>query len=450
MRGYLSMGASRGLRSRPAPSRPQPALAPGVTSGRVTDLEGYNPFDNTQDVPWELFATLRSNCPVARLKGGQQFLTRYDDVHEALRDGGERLRHFSHEGGMRAPGVVVPEEERLINEIDGPRHTRRRKLLLTALHPRLIAAAEPYIRDLSTRLLAPMLARGGGDLVCELTAPLPGMVFAHVLGLEEADYPRFKAWGDEVLAGTYPTLNRTARGEGLHGAHPEFSAYIDQLVEQRKHSPRDDLISRMVQPDDAGDVMSLTEIRVTVMHLIIAGHETTTNLLGNLLERLLTHRQTLERLDADRSMIPKAVEESLRRDPPVLIQPKTCVTAVDYAAGRIEAGSRVVLSMAAANRDEAIYCQPDAFDLDRHQPAPHNYFGGGAHLCPGAPLARLEGRVAIEVFLDQVGEASLSQDYKRAKVPVFWANGPEKLPVRITARGAMPTALTGTGDRKGI
>ena len=160
--------------------------------------------------------------------------------------------------------------------------------MMTALHPRLISGAEPYIRDLSARLLAPMLERGSGDLVAEFTQPLPGMVFAHVLGLPEADYPRFKAWGEEVLADTYPTLNRTERGEGLHGAHPEFSAYIDGLVEERRHEPRNDLITRMTQPDADGDVLTDTEIRVTVMHLIIAGHETTTNLLGNLLEHMLT------------------------------------------------------------------------------------------------------------------------------------------------------------------
>jgi len=399
----------------------------------MTTLEGFNPFDNAQDVPWETFSALRASCPVARLDAGQHLLTRYQDVHEALKDGGERLRHFAHEGGMRTPGVIVPEEEQLINEIDGPRHTRRRKLLMTALHPRLIAAAEPYIRDLAARLLGPILERGEGDLVSEFTQPLPGMVFAHVLGLPEADYPQFKAWGDEVLADTYPTLNRTARGEGLHGAHPEFSGYIDRLVEERRNAPRQDLITRMTQPDRDGDVLSDTEIRVTVMHLIIAGHETTTNLLGNLLEHLLTHPQDMARLRADQALIPPAVEESLRRDPPVLIQPKTCTAPFATPLGTVPSGGRVVLSLAAANRDSTTYPDPDLFVLDRRAPAPHNAFGGGAHFCPGAPLARLEGRVAMQVFFDQVGDANLASDYERTKVPVFWANGPEHLPVTVVA-----------------
>src|SRR6478609_569297 len=139
------------------------------------------------------------------------------------------------------------------------------------------------MRDLSARLLAPMLERGFGDLVAEFTQPLPGMVFAHVLGLPEEDYPRFKAWGEEVLEGTYPTLNRTERGEGLHGAHPEFSAFIDGHVDERRDVPRDDLLTRMAQPDADGDALTPTEIRVMVMFLLVAGHETTTHLIGNLL-----------------------------------------------------------------------------------------------------------------------------------------------------------------------
>ena len=409
-----------------------------------TTIEGFNPFDNAQDVPWDRFADLREECPVSMLETGQYFLTRYDDVHDALKDGGERLHHFAHEGGMRAPGVIVPEEEQLINEMDGARHTRRRKLLMTALHPRLISGAEPYIRDLSARLLAPMLTRGSGDLVTEFTQPLPGMVFAHVLGLPEEDYPRFKAWGEEVLADTYPTLNRTERGEGLHGAHPEFSAYIDGLVAERRLDPRNDLITRMTQPNAEGDVLSDTEIRVTVMHLIIAGHETTTNLLGNLLEHILSTPGDLARLRTDPALLAVAVEESLRRDPPVLIQPKTCVHAIDKHGATVAEDTRVVLSLAAANRDATVYPEPDQFVLDRERPAPHNAFGGGAHFCPGAPLARLEGRVSLEVFLDLVADAQLPAGYHHEKVPVFWANGPEHLPVTIRPVTIRPVTIRPT------
>src|SRR3954464_13627464 len=121
----------------------------GQVESGTEAVEGLNPFDNTLDLQHERLSDLRASCPVARLDTGQYFFTRYDDVHEILRDGGERIRHSNHEGGMRAPGVVVPPEERRLNEIDGPPHTRRRKLLMTALHPRLIAAPLLHVRDLS-------------------------------------------------------------------------------------------------------------------------------------------------------------------------------------------------------------------------------------------------------------------------------------------------------------
>lgn len=401
----------------------------------MNDDLAFDPFDDHQPVPWELFGELRLSCPVMELPGGILLVSRYEDVHDILKDGGERVRHFSHEGGMRAPGVTVPDEEKLINELDGPRHTRRRKLLMTALHPRLVAAAEPYIRDLATRLLQPLLDAGGGDLVTAWTQPLPGMVFAHVLGLPEEDYGRFKAWSDEVLAGTYPRLNRTERGEGLHGAHPELSAYIDALAEDRRTHPQDDLITHMVTAEHDGERLSQTEVRVLVMHLLIAGHETTTNLLGNLIRHLLAHPDDMTALRADRSLIPVAVEESLRRDPPVLIQPVSCVAPAVRSGAPIDAGRRVVLSIASANRDPDAYEDPEHFRLDRVDPPPHNAFGGGAHFCPGAPLARLEAKVALEVFLDRVKSASLDAAQRDEKVPVFWANGPEHLLVRLVPSG---------------
>jgi len=401
---------------------------------QIDDGRVFDPFDDHQPVAWEYFSELRRSCPVTELPMGMLLLSRYDDVHDILRDGGERVRHFSHEGGMRAPGVIVPDEEKLINELDGPRHTRRRKLLMTALHPRLVAAAEPYIRDLARRLLQPLLDAGGGDLVTEWAQPLPGMVFAHVLGLPEQDYPQFKAWSDEVLAGTYPRLNRTERGEGLHGAHPELSAYIDGLADDRRARPRGDLITHMVEAEHDGDRLSQTEVRVLVMHLLVAGHETTANLLGNLLYHLLSHPGHLGALRADPALVPMAVEESLRRDPPVLIQPLSCVAAATCSGTTINAGTRVVLSIAAANRDPGAYDHPDEFRLDRDGAPPHNAFGGGAHFCPGAPLARLEAKVALEVFFDRVQDAALEAGHTYVKVPVFWANGPEHLRVRLVPR----------------
>src|SRR5262249_31532486 len=151
---------------------------------------------------------------------------RHDDVHLVLRDGGPRVKAFSHEGKMRALGVTVPDDERLTGEIEGPRHTVLRHVLMTALHARLVAGAEPFIRSLCERLIGELLRRGSGDLVPDYSVPIPSLVFAHVVGLPEDEHDKFRAWSDEVIHG--PTAHNSAeRWISLDEAHPEFTNYLD-------------------------------------------------------------------------------------------------------------------------------------------------------------------------------------------------------------------------------
>lgn len=250
-------------------------------------MPDFDPFDSTRrDVAYDVMARLRDSCPVSRLDNGFFYFARAADVQGTLRDGGERVRDYSHAGGMRAPGVMVPAEEQLINEIEGPRHTLRRRLLNGALLPSLVARSEPFIRELANRLLDDLVDAGEVDLVERFASPIPGQVFAHVLGLPVEDYPQFKQWSDEVVEGTYPTLNRNERGEGFAGAHPEFAAYLDDQADRRRSEPSNDLLTLIVQAEADGIRFTRTEIRPLVMHLVIAGHETTISLIANLLFEL--------------------------------------------------------------------------------------------------------------------------------------------------------------------
>jgi cytochrome P450 len=402
--------------------------------GGIHDVQQLDPFDsNLTEVPYEEIADMRAQCPVAHLDSGFYFASRHDDVAAALRDGGPRVKVFSHEGKMRALDVVVPDDEQLTGEIEGPRHTRLRQLLMTALHQRLVAASEPFVRELSRSLLDDMVERGRADHVADYAVPIPSQVLAHIIGLPREDFVRFRAWSEEVVSGDYATQNKSERGNGLQGAHPEFCAYIDGLAANRLANPRDDLISRMVHAEVDGARFNSTQIRSSIAHLIMAGNETTTNLIGNALYELLTTPTLLARVQADRTLVAALIEESLRRDPPVLIQPRTTVTDVDLRNVSIPCGARVVFSIAGANRDAAVFDEPDEFRVDRPNAKDHMSFGAGPHFCPGAPLARLEARVAIEEFLDRVGQAQLDADYVHRKIKVFWANGPEALPVSVTS-----------------
>jgi cytochrome P450 len=221
------------------------------------------------------------------------------------------------------------------------------------------------------------------------------------------------------------------RRPGLKGAHPAFADYIDGLADERRRHPQDDLLTRMVNAEVDGQKLSVSQIRSSVAHLIMAGNETTANLIANLLHHLLSHPEDYDRVRADRSLLLNAIEESLRIDPPVLLQPRTTVEEIELRGTSVPKGARVILSLAAANHDPSVFDDPESFDIDRDNAALHCSFGAGAHFCPGAALARMEARVAINTFLDRIERAELPEGFEFRKHRFFVFNGPQALPARI-------------------
>jgi len=296
---------------------------------------------------------------------------------------------------------------------------------------------EEFARELCRGLIDGIIGRGGGDLVAEYVTPIPAAVIAQLLGADPADHHRFAAWSDEVVQSTYPTKNRREDGEdgeGLAGTAPEFVAYIDGMIEARRGSadPPDDFVTRLLHTEVDGYRLTDLEMRTQLAFLLISGNETTRHLIANMLEAICADPELFAAVDADRSLVPILVEESLRHDPPIHVLLRDCIAPTTAGDIEIPVGCKVAFGLASANRDETTYDDPDAFRLDRPSPKDHLAFGGGPHVCPGAMLARLEGRVAIEVVLDRVGTARLADDYTRELVPVFWANGPRRLPVSVT------------------
>jgi cytochrome P450 len=240
------------------------------------------------------------------------------------------------------------------------------------------------------------------------------------------------------VQGTYPTLNRNDRGEGLAGAHPEFAAYIDGLIADRRAAadPPDDFITRLINTEVDGQRLTDVEMRSQLAFLLISGNETTRHLIANLLSRVCADPALFDQLARTPDLIPAAVEESLRMDPPIHVLMRNCTANATVDGVTIPAGAKVAFGLASANRDEANYDDGDVFRLDRAGGRDHLAFGGGPHVCPGASLARLEGRVALEVFCERVGAARFEPGYRREQVPVFWANGPRRLPVALARRAA--------------
>ena len=399
----------------------------------------FDPFDPAQTQHmWDQLVAMRREAPVTRPMPGFVYVVRYQDVKRVFRD----AETFSSKEGFRGAGVVVPEEESFLGEIDPPAHPKLRALMLQAFRPGLEKRAEPFTREWVGNKLDAIVARGEADLVAELGIHVGPAVSAHILGIPTQDIERVGHWGAELIHSTWPELNRTERGEGLAGAFPEFAAFLDDQIAQRRAStaPPDDMITRMIGAVAGGTVLSDVQIRTLCANVLLAS-QSTANLIGNLLYRLATHPDFEERLRVEPQLIPAAIEESLRFDCPVLFLFRTARVDTELAGEKIFAGERIIAGIASGNRDETVYERADEFWLDRGWPdAPeHLTFGPGPHLCLGNQIARMEARVVLELLFERVKPGGLqlapSMGSEKPLVPMFLENGPERLDVTIDAAG---------------
>jgi len=403
----------------------------------LLDFE-WDPMDTSEGIPHDVYRRLRREQPISKTSTGAWFIAKQDDLMAAARD------VESFRASMREPGVVVAPEEMLISEIPEPRHGQIRKIVNSAVAAHRLGRVEEYTRSLTHALFDAAIEKGRGgrsvELVQEVVMPVPTSVIAVLLGAPTEDHRLWGEWSDEVVQGDYPRLNRNHRGEGLGGAHPEFAAYVDAMIAARKNDPDppDDFTTRLLRTEVDGHRLSDLELRTMLVFLLISGNETTRHLISNLLHRLATQAGLLETLRERPELIPVAVEESLRLDSVVINLVRTVCRDTVFRGHAMREGDRILFGIASANRDEDVYEDPDTFRLDRPKPKAHASFGGGPHVCPGASLARLEGRIVLEVAVERLAALSLEPGFVWEKVPVFWANGPTRLPALLTPRS--PTA----------
>lgn len=312
---------------------------------------------------------------------------------------------------------------------DPPDHTRLRSLVAKAFTPRRVEALAGRVEELVEELLAPGLARGGMDLMRELAYPLPARVICELLGIPAGDHDLFVRNAPALATRLDPSPMRTAEGvRRADAATAELRRYLDTLIEVRRRAPRDDLLTALISAEDGGASLAHGELIATVLLLVLAGHETTANVIGNAMLRLVRDRSLLDDLAGrDDTDVKPAVEELLRLDGPVQMAERITLEPVEVAGHPLPAGHIVVLLLAAANRDAEVFPKPHRMRLER-APNPHLAFGSGAHFCIGAPLARLELRVAMRALARQLPRDVHLAGPPRHR-PSFTIRGLEALPL---------------------
>jgi cytochrome P450 len=332
--------------------------------------------------------------------------------------------------------AAMHPDDVVLSAIPEPRHGRIRRIVNGAIAGHRTGQAEPWIRAQAGRLVddavATARAQGRVDLVREAVDPLPSIVIAHMLGVPVADQERFRVWSDELLAEQGASNNA-----GLAVLHPEFGSYIQALIDARRAvaDPPDDIVTRLLRTEVEGERLSDRMIRTQTMFLIVAGNETTRNLIGNCLHRLAISPELYARVRAERRLVPLLVEESRRHDSPVQVLGRAVLADTAIEGCPLRAGERVIFGIASANRDARAFECPEEFRLDRPHPRDHLAFGTGPHVCPGAALARLETLAFLEAFCERVAAFRLAGETTPEPNPVFWAHGWRSLVVALEPSG---------------
>jgi len=370
--------------------------------------------------PFPRYEAMRRSEPVFQdQETGVWHAFRYDDVQRVL---SEHATFSSRIGGDNPSETGQLFAASLINT-DPPRHRQLRSLVTQAFTPRAVEALAPRISALTDELLDPVVSAGTADLIEQLAYPLPVIVIAELMGIPAADRDRFKQWSDMIVSQSPGTDD-----SGHPGAHREMAEYFMGMIEQRRRQPGDDLISALLGAEIDGQKLSVIELLGFCSLLLVAGNETTTNLIGNAVLCFTETPGVAESLIAEPARLPQAIEEVLRYRSPVQSMYRISAVETTLRDRSIPAGSPIVAWIGSANRDGEQFPHPDVFDVGR-SPNRHLAFGQGIHFCLGAPLARLEARIALQAVLSRLPGLAVDPDAQLERMESTIVYGVKQLPV---------------------
>ncbi|MEM9134935.1 MAG: cytochrome P450 [Actinomycetota bacterium] len=393
-----------------------------------------------QDDPFDTYATMHDRCPVHRLPDMDLVMVAgYDDTKTVLTDPATFSstpvrRAVSPSASARAAAAVFKQQgwvrSPTLQRTDPPVHARYRRLIAPMLTKRRVEALLPRIDELCHQLIDAFIEEGGCEFIADFALPLPGIVICEQLGLDAAQYPRFKRWADAMLAGGQRPLTVD---EAVEQAEIELDAqhHVAGELERRRTEPMEDWISDLVADED----LSMEELQDLMHQLITGGFETTTTALTTGLWLLIRHPDQLAKLQADRSLLDNFIDESLRVDSPVAGLWRTTTCPVSMGGVDMEAEQSVMVRYAAANRDPGRFTEPEVFDIERDNARDHVAFGWGTHFCVGAHLARAELRTGFTALLDRLDDIELARPLDPLPHEFsFFLRPMKELPIRFTAR----------------
>ena len=417
----------------------------------AVDISTFNPFDpSTQQCPFPHYAQMREEAPVHPVPGlGVHLVTKHDLVMQVLRDpqtyssmfggAGMPLSSADREKFAEVMAAGYPRVPTMLTA-DQPDHTRYRRLVARAFHPKVIAEMEPIIRQITVELIESWIDKGRIEFVKEFGVPLPVRVIAKALNVPDDRLADFKRWSDDSIAGIGTNITLEQRLQAEYGVN-EFQHYFAEQIELRRTHPQDDILTNLLNAsidDDDPEVtdkrqLDMPEMLSIIQQLLVAGNETTTKSLTEMVRLLAENPEEWAALKADPSRAEKVFEETLRLSTPTQGMWRILTKDAELGGVQLTKGQRIIIVFASANRDEALYDNPDEFHPMRDHLRENLAFGKGIHFCLGANLSRLEGKVAAEELSKRIDTITLSESNKYQYFPSFMLRGLTDLDIEFTA-----------------
>lgn len=388
------------------------ALEP--TAGDLFFAEVFDPANRAD--PYPLYERMREQGPLFDAGNNLWFIFGHELANSLLRAKGtssneQNSTFFKKMLEVDERMLKFAEEEPIMLFLDPPDHTRLRKMVSAAFTPRTVERLVPRIQKLTDELLDAVAGESSFELIEHFAHPLPVAVICEMLGIPKSDEPLFSEWSNLLTQGLDPGVLRSEEdNERIEVGRDELMAYTSELLAARRNKPEDDLISELLAVRDGQDRLSEDELVKLVVLLLVAGHETTVNLIGNGMVALLRHPDQLARWQADPAIRKSAVDELLRYDSPVQLGMRVLVEPTELGGVEVPAGDQVLTMLGSANRDSAVFDDPNTLDLTRTNAARNLSFGGGIHHCLGMALARVEGQIALGSLIERYDSIELASD----------------------------------------